>query len=339
MGYRESQRRSRELERSMVLEGDDPLEIGFTKSFTLAAEQFVAENTTRSEDRAVERFYGERNAELDLMIEAGEIPQDIAREYRESAGYNRINGMPKYEPAYHALAGWANENLSTEFDVDDTEMRQVMAAEREQRERRLARGSALGEFAGNAWGSLQDPAVLAATVATLPVTYGTGGSLGSLVLRAALTEGVIGMATEAPIQLDVMDFKKRIDSPYTVDDAIENVLAAGAGAAVLGGAGAGIGRFIEARLRGAPDDVTPDEALAAAVRTELETNRPEVPRFDPPEDVQGQGEVADEFAEYLDLSAGDEGRTFGDMLPEIDAEEAAFDEKLQKFLGCMEPAP
>lgn len=329
MGYREDMARSRALERSMVNTSADPLELGFGASFSMAAEQFKAENLTTSEDRAVERFYGERNDELDLMIAAGDIPEDIAHQHRREVGVNGINGMPRYEQDYHALAAWANDNVGTSFDTDDTEMRQIMASERRERERRLANGDAIGEFAGNAWGSLHDPVVLAATVATAPVTYGTGGSMASLVLRAALVEGAIGMATEVPIQLDVMEFKERIDSPYTVDDAISNVLAAGAGSAVFGGALAGLGRAITARLPGAPSDVAAEEAVETAVRTELDLNRPEVPRFEPPE------QVADEFADYADLQAPD-GRSFGEVSAEIDAIEDAFDTKLNAFLACME---
>ncbi len=326
--YREAVERARAMEQAHTLPDDDPLGLGFTQSFSMAAEGFIAENLTTSEDKAVERFFGERNTELNRMMEAGDIPGDVAELNRREAGFNPINGMPRYEPDYHALAQWSNDNLNTFFDTDDTEMRQVMAGERRERDRRLANGNAAGEFAGGMWASLHDPAVLAATVATFPLTYGAGGSVTSLILRTALSEGLVGMAAEVPIQLDVMDFKQRIDSPYTMEDALTNILAAGAGSAVLSGVGAGIGRMVDVHFRGAPEGVDPGEAFETVIREELGINRPDIPRFEPPE-IDG-----DEFARYRDIDA--DGRPLGEYLDEVDALEDQFDERLQAFVACME---
>lgn len=327
MGYRENKARASEMERSMTLQTAEPLESGFADSFSLAAEQFKAEDLTTSEDKAVTRFYGDRNAELDRMIDGVEIPPEIAEQYRNQVGMNEINGLPQYEPDYHALAGWSNEHLATEFDTDDTEMRQVMASERRERERRLSNGSMVGGFAGSMWGSLHDPAILAATVATFPITYGAGGSATSLVLRTAMVEGLIGATSEVPIQLDVMAFKERIDSPYTVDDAIKNVLAAGAGSAVLSGAGAALGRALELRFKSQGGDLAPEEAFEEVVRAELSTNRPDVPRFEVPE-------MEDEFTPFREMDF--DGRSFDDIAQEVDAVEDAMDDKLRAFVSCME---
>lgn len=318
------------MEQSQTLPTAEPLELGFSDSFSLAAEGFIAENLSTSEDKAVQRFFGERDQELDSMIINGDIPEPIQEQFRNVEGFNQINGLPQYKPDYHALAGWANDNLGTGFDIDDNEMRQVMASERRERERRLANGSGLGEFAGNMWGSLHDPVILAATAATFPITYGAGGSVTSLVLRTALTEGMIGMASEVPIQLDVMDFKERIDSPYTIEDAIQNVLAAGAGSAVLSGAGAALARTLELRLKTSPDmpeNLTPEEAFETVVREELHTNRPDVPRYQAP-DMD-----SDEFAQFQDLDI--EGRKFSDWAADIDAEEDALDQKITGFIACV----
>ncbi len=322
------------MEQSQTLPTAEPLELGFLESFSLAAEGFIAENLSTSDDKAVQRFFGERNAELDGMINAGEIPGPIQEQFRNVEEINQINGLPRYKADYHGLAGWANENLGTGFDTDDTEMRQVMGSERRDREHRLANSSGLGEFAGNMWGSLHDPALLAATAATFPITYGAGGSVTSLVLRTALTEGLIGMASEVPIQLDVMDFKERIDSPYTVEDAIQNVLAAGAGSAVLAGAGAALGRTLELRFKGSldiPADVTPAEAFETVVREELHTNRPDIPRFEAP--TQRGDLQADEFASFNEVEI--EGRRFADLAADIDAEEDALDQKISGFIACV----
>lgn len=329
--YRENVERARAMEQVQTLPSDDPLEMGVADSFSMAAQQFMAENLTTSNDKAVQRFFGERDTELTRMMNTGEIPPDVVNLYRKVVGYSESDSAPRYKSDYHGLAQWSNDNLATSFDTDDTEMRQVMAGERRERQRRLANGSAAGEFAGNMWAAMHDPVVLGATVATFPISYGAGGSVTSLILRTAITEGAIGMATEVPIQLDVMDFKERIDSPYTVDDAIANVLAAGAGAAVLSGVGAGIGRLVDIRFRSAPEDVDPSEAFETVIREELSTNRPDVPRFQAPEIHAAD---ADEFAPYRDIDV--DGRPLGEHLDEVDVLEDQFDERLQAFVACME---
>lgn len=239
MGYRESRAA---INRRLDLKTDqtaDPMALGLIQSAGVALEQFRAEDTTNSQSRAVERFHGARNAELDRMIDSGEIPQAIVEENTKQVDIQGRALRPVYRHDYHALAAWANENAETQFDADDEEMIQTMRAEREHRQRLLANGNALGEFAGNMGGAMTDPLLLGITLATLPLgpaAIPARAGLQSVVLRTALMEGLIGIATEVPIQAGVLEFKHRIDSPYTLSDAVTNILLAGGGGFVLGGA-------------------------------------------------------------------------------------------------------
>jgi hypothetical protein len=239
MGYRESRAA---ITRRLDLKTDttpDPMALGLIQSAGVALEQFRAEDTTNSQSRAVERFHGTRNAEIDRMIDSGEIPQAIVEENTKQVDIQGRALRPVYRHDYHALAAWANENAETQFDADDEEMIQTMRAEREHRQRLLANGNALGEFAGNMGGAMTDPLLLGITLATLPLgpaAIPARAGLQSVVLRTALMEGLIGIATEIPIQAEVSDFKHRIDSPFTLSDAVTNILFAGGGGFVLGGA-------------------------------------------------------------------------------------------------------
>jgi hypothetical protein len=101
----------------------------------------------------------------------------------------------------------------------------------------------IGSFTGAMAATLSDPLVLA----TIPF----GASSSASILRTALTEGGINMASEALIQPFVYRYKQALGSPYSASEALTNVGAAGIGGGVIGGAVRGISRGIE-RLRARP---------------------------------------------------------------------------------------
>lgn len=96
---------------------------------------------------------------------------------------------------------------------------------------------------------MSDPLVLA----TIP--FGASASAG--ILRTMLIEAGYGMLSEARIQPFVYRYKKTLNSPYNVSDALLRIGAAGAGSAALGGtikAGIrGYSRLTRPRLEGVDD--------------------------------------------------------------------------------------
>ena len=97
-----------------------------------------------------------------------------------------------------------------------------------------------GALGGGAVASMADPI----NIMTLPIGAGkvAGASfVQGLSIVVARSFG-IGFATEAAIQPFVYDYKKEIESPYDLQDALFNMSAAGVGNGLLNGLGHGIAR-------------------------------------------------------------------------------------------------
>lgn len=88
-------------------------------------------------------------------------------------------------------------------------------------------GSTAGGFAGTMVGAMTDP------INAVSVLFGAGAASG--VLRTALIEGGIGMASEGVIQGLNYDWRRQVEPDYSLSDALGEVAAAGAGGAILGG--------------------------------------------------------------------------------------------------------
>ncbi|WP_407976096.1 hypothetical protein ACJKIH_02960 [Brucella pseudogrignonensis] len=88
-------------------------------------------------------------------------------------------------------------------------------------------GSAIGGFAGTAAGALRDP------INAISLSFGAGAASG--IIRTALVEGAIGIASETAIQGFNYGFKQGVDPNFGFRDAIYEIGAAGAGGAALGG--------------------------------------------------------------------------------------------------------
>ncbi|HVJ23915.1 MAG TPA: hypothetical protein VM756_08265 [Burkholderiales bacterium] len=145
----------------------------------------------------------------------------------------------------------------------------------------IERGAGSAALVGTAGGAFTDPMVLM----TAPLGIESAGAKTVLgqIGRTAAAEGGIAMLTEIPIQAQVADFKASIASPWSSADSSMNILAAGAGGAVLGGALAGgvigykkaLAKYREAKLAGAvratPEMDAAEESLEAAIR-EQEAN-------------------------------------------------------------------
>lgn len=88
-------------------------------------------------------------------------------------------------------------------------------------------GSSIGGFIGTMAGAVSDPINL------MTMGFGAGPSAG--ILRTALIEGALGVASESLVQASGFDRKQRIDPNFGINDALYEIGAAGVGGAVLGG--------------------------------------------------------------------------------------------------------
>jgi hypothetical protein len=159
---------------------------------------------------------------------------------------NGYTGRADYSKYFRAYAQVQQaRKIDPTMASDEQIASQVMEKAKKIREEAAAtmqrgRGASgvLGQFAGIAAGAMTDPVV----IATLPLGYGTvqagKTTTGTLlnVGKAMGVEGLVEMGIEgALIQPSVYEFKQEIGSPYGAKEYIQNVLAAGAGAAAFRG--------------------------------------------------------------------------------------------------------
>jgi hypothetical protein len=116
------------------------------------------------------------------------------------------------------------EELRAQADAKALEARQ---ASEDLSRRSTSVASGVGGFLGTAAGAVTDPINLLAS--------GFGASASAGILRTALAEAGIGVASEALIQGATLDRKQRIDPEFSAEDALLEIGAAGVGGAVLGG--------------------------------------------------------------------------------------------------------
>lgn len=116
------------------------------------------------------------------------------------------------------------EELRAQADAKALEARQ---ASEDLSRRSTSVASGIGGFLGTAAGAVTDPINLLAS--------GFGASASAGILRTALAEAGIGVASEALIQGATLDRKQRIDPEFSAEDALLEIGAAGVGGAVLGG--------------------------------------------------------------------------------------------------------
>lgn len=138
-----------------------------------------------------------------------------------------------------------DEDLDIEIKEDSRRIRERTAKILEN----TTWGGKVGTFFGAMSASLRDPVILA----TIP--FGASASAG--IVGRAVTEGVIGALSEAAIQPFVYRYKKKLDSPFSVKESIEEIAGAGLGAAALGGGitavAMGLARLKKPRIEGIDD--------------------------------------------------------------------------------------
>ena len=130
----------------------------------------------------------------------------------------------------------------------------------------------MGTLAGGAVASMADPI----NIMTMPLGVGKVAGAGffkAVGVVAARSFG-IGAATEASIQPFVYNYKKDIESPYELSDAIFNITAGGIGNSLLSGAGHAITKGFDV-LRGKVDlpDTYENRRLSGYIETIQEMQR------------------------------------------------------------------
>ncbi|MDI7862529.1 hypothetical protein MRS76_11210 [Rhizobiaceae bacterium n13] len=212
---------SLQLAAQRPFQGPDP---GFAARFTADMEAMQDfSNSNASHRTALEvqnefqsRFYRESGQRLPGWVDSVNAnAMDVARGQFESWKANNPNSDLVF-PTPEILRERADDIA-----------REARGRSQALSERSTGWGSALGGFAGTAAGALTDPINLM----TLP--FGAARSAG--IIRTVLTEAAVGSSSEALIQAGTFDRKQSLDPTFSAEDALFEIGAAGAGAAVLGG--------------------------------------------------------------------------------------------------------
>jgi len=208
----------------------------------------------------------ERNNKLSFMIHSSEIPREVSSTFVKNA-LNPAND-------YDGLAEWANNNLGTEFNTNSQEMRKEtkdrLAANREVNQDVFGRAETMGEigqFAGGAHAGMLDPATgLSMLVAPLGLVAASSSRL-AYIAKFAGREAAVGGLAEAAIQPATLAWKEEIEVPYSVEDAIFQVMTT---AALSGGIGAVVPAISSAgvltdRVLGIPSKTDINQAAKSAL--------------------------------------------------------------------------
>ncbi len=150
-----------------------------------------------------------------------------------------------------------------------------------------------GSLLGAMRGSFQDPLVLS--------TLWMGAARSASILRSAWTGFKIGAGTELLIQPLVYNYKKKIDSPYSFNEAALNVLAVGIGGAIFEGGIKGLIKGYDVLKAKGKLRTTPDTDAARDVLNELDEVMDESP-FD-----NAKPENRDAHVKAFDKAAQDVG--------------------------------
>lgn len=189
-----------------------------------------------SADLEAMQNFSNSNAEYRTRVAA---ENDFQNEFYKASGQMLPNWsdsvLPfKREEAVKQFEAWKKKNPDSTLEFPTPEVIRRKADEkalqaREKstslQERSTGWGSTLGGALGTVAGALSDPVNL--------LSGAFGGWEGG-ILRTALTEGAIGVASESVVQATSFQRKQRLDPNYSASDALFEVGAAGVGSAALG---------------------------------------------------------------------------------------------------------
>ncbi|MEL6300277.1 MAG: hypothetical protein AAFV47_09215 [Pseudomonadota bacterium] len=160
-----------------------------------------------------------RNADNDQLLQLD--PETLPAGARVPGRVFEQQRAAQYVRALDALSAANPGALQTDEEIIAT-VSEIARAEREANQRVLARGRTIDSFVGSFQAGLSEPYLLA----TLPFGAGAGvgrSLLGGAARTFAIEAGIAG-ATEIPLQAEILAFKRRIDSPYTMTDAASSVV-------------------------------------------------------------------------------------------------------------------
>lgn len=233
-------------------ESDQPSAFSDTVSaaFALTRREEISSSALSAWSKAVDaraKVIGQLGGDEQLARRYQYVPQITTRNFRQLEQDGRLEDDAVYQAERRGAMG-DSYSYTRDFErrypgqvkTDEELMEAIKADYAQQRERDEAvidRGGGFASFLGTAGGVMTDPLVLA----TLP--FGGEGVAGrgifGTALKAGAKEGAVAMATELPIQAQVYQFKREIESPWSFKDSAVNVLSAGVGGAVIGGTLAG----------------------------------------------------------------------------------------------------
>jgi|DEB0MinimDraft_6_1074348.scaffolds.fasta_scaffold24862_2 hypothetical protein len=190
--------------------------------------------------------WSKRKHQVEQLIDAGKIDkQKYMKRGLHGQGY-------KFD--YDQAAQDFPEIPTTQMLTEDRN--NILRQRREYAQDVIARGSGMAQFLGSMSAYMLDPI----SIATLPIATATTTTRGLAGIgRAALKAGAIEGVAELGIQSFVYDHKQDIESPYDWKDALTNIATAATGAAILTGAGKGIGDMLQGARRKAEELPVSDE--------------------------------------------------------------------------------
>lgn len=206
----------------------------FGETFRAAFGSVVDENLSVSSSLNRGLFI-QRNQRTLELVRNGVIK---AEDYQDRGGRVEFNRLSR------DLEGTEYEGYIQPDYVLRNERNEILAKRRAEREAILSEGSGLAQFLGMMSGYMTDPI----NIVTLPIGTIAGAHKGltamGTALNAARNTAALNAATELAIQPLVIAHKEDIDSPYSNQDAINAIVFAAAGGAVLGGVAGGITGYL-----------------------------------------------------------------------------------------------
>lgn len=220
---------------------------GFIEAFIATHESTKQEDLSTSESLNIGRKRIERREKIKELtgeditaLEGLAVPQMALSEIgRSAAGQQAVK---RYQTKLVELS-----SRFPEIKTDEELFGEIVEDSRRLREKtgKLMENSTfsgkLGSFAGAMAAVMQDPLVLGSML------FGVGTSAG--ILRTALTEAGINVGSEVLVQPLVFQYKRKLDSPFTVGEAATRVAAAGAGGFLLAGTIKGVTRGVSSLIK------------------------------------------------------------------------------------------
>lgn len=209
-------------------------ETGFVDNWQTALGQFIDEDLSVSKfiNEGQPRF--ERNKSIIDMRNKGMFPKE----------------MVDSRASFNDLAKYAKINLGTDIRTDEDIENDVRDELKQRRDyandvySRASTGGQIGRLTGTFHAAMLDPLTWPGMTVGVGAAANASSAWRGIKTAAAINAGV-AVVEEAAIQPIVYDWKQKIDSPYTVTDALGNIAMAAGGAATIGGLAEGLSRTLK----------------------------------------------------------------------------------------------